>query len=89
MSIKRTLLNTAVGFSLAATIASTATAEEITIATVNNADMITMQELAPKWEEATGNTINWVVLEENVLRQRSKAARLAIFRGSTEASSSM
>ena len=63
MSIKRTLLNTAVGFSLAATIASTATAEEITIATVNNADMITMQELAPKWEEATGNTINWVVLE--------------------------
>ncbi|WP_459443379.1 sugar ABC transporter substrate-binding protein [Alphaproteobacteria bacterium US3C007] len=71
MSIKRTLLNTAVGFSLAATIASTATAEEITIATVNNADMITMQELAPKWEEATGNTINWVVLEENVLRQRT------------------
>lgn len=48
-----------------------ATAEEITIATVNNADMITMQELAPKWEEATGNTINWVVLEENVLRERT------------------
>ena len=56
----------------AATIAVTAaTAEEITIATVNNADMITMQELAPQWEEATGNTINWVVLEENVLRQRT------------------
>lgn len=48
-----------------------ATAEEITVVTVNNADMITMQELAPKWEEATGNTINWVVLEENVLRQRT------------------
>jgi len=48
-----------------------ANAEEITIATVNNADMITMQELAPQWEEATGNTINWVVLEENVLRQRT------------------
>jgi ABC-type glycerol-3-phosphate transport system substrate-binding protein len=46
-------------------------AEEITIATVNNADMIVMQKLAPKWEEATGNTINWVVLEENVLRQRT------------------
>ncbi len=46
-------------------------AEEITIATVNNADMIVMQELAPQWEEATGNTINWVVLEENVLRQRT------------------
>lgn len=51
--------------------ASAAIAEEITIATVNNADMITMQELAPLWEEATGNTINWVVLEENVLRQRT------------------
>lgn len=71
MSIKRTLLNTAVGLSVTAGIASTAVAEEITIATVNNADMITMQELAPAWEEATGNTINWVVLEENVLRQRT------------------
>ena len=71
MSIKRTLLNTAVGFGLVAGIAATATAEEITIATVNNADMITMQELAPAWEEATGNTINWVVLEENVLRERT------------------
>ncbi|MCR9135717.1 MAG: sugar ABC transporter substrate-binding protein [Alphaproteobacteria bacterium] len=53
------------------TMAFSASAEELTIATVNNADMITMQELAPKWEEATGNTINWVVLEENVLRQRT------------------
>ena len=42
----------------------------MTIATVNNADMINMQKLAPKWEAATGNKINWVVLEENVLRQR-------------------
>ena len=68
-TIKRILLGTTVGFGLVA--ASAATAEEITIATVNNADMITMQELAPQWEEATGNTINWVVLEENVLRQRT------------------
>ena len=51
--------------------ATIATAAEITIATVNNADMITMQELAPEWEKATGNKINWVVLEENVLRQRT------------------
>ena len=71
MSMKQTLLNTAVGFGMAAGFASAALAEEITIATVNNADMITMQELAPAWEEATGNTINWVVLEENVLRQRT------------------
>ena len=46
-----------------------ANADEITIATVNNADMITMQELAPAWEEKSGHTINWVVLEENALRQ--------------------
>ena len=71
MSMKRTLLSTAVGIGFAAALASMANAEEITIATVNNADMITMQELAPAWEEATGNTINWVVLEENVLRQRT------------------
>lgn len=51
--------------------AGLASAEEITIATVNNNDMIVMQELAPKWEEPTGNKINWVVLEENVLRQRT------------------
>jgi multiple sugar transport system substrate-binding protein/sorbitol/mannitol transport system substrate-binding protein len=70
-SIKHTLLRTALGFGLAAGLAASATAAEITIATVNNADMITMQELSPQWEEATGNTINWVVLEENVLRQRT------------------
>ena len=47
-----------------------ASAAEITIATVNNGDMIVMQELASHWEEATGNTVNWVILEENTLRQR-------------------
>ena len=45
-------------------------AETITIATVNNSDMIIMQKLSPQWEQETGNTIDWVVLEENVLRQR-------------------
>ena len=49
---------------------SAASAEEITVATVNNGDMIIMQELSAQWEEETGNTVNWVVLEENVLRQR-------------------
>lgn len=71
MSIKRNLLCTAAAIGAAATLVSAASAAEITIATVNNADMIVMQELAPAWEEATGNTINWVVLEENVLRQRT------------------
>jgi sorbitol/mannitol transport system substrate-binding protein len=46
-------------------------AETLTIATVNNSDMIIMQKLSPKWEQATGNKLNWVVLEENVLRQRA------------------
>lgn len=50
---------------------SAALSAEITIATVNNNDMIVMQKLAPQWEKATGNKINWVVLEENVLRQRT------------------
>jgi len=67
MTLRRTLAASAVAVALS----GAAYAEEITIATVNNADMITMQELAPAWEEATGNTINWVVLEENVLRQRT------------------
>ncbi len=62
---------TALGVMAGLSVSSAANAEEITIATVNNADMITMQELAPAWEESTGNKINWVVLEENVLRQRT------------------
>src|SRR5215212_2775025 len=45
--------------------------QTLTIATVNNADMIIMQRLSPRWEQATGNKLNWVVLEENVLRQRA------------------
>ena len=45
-------------------------AETITVATVNNNDMIVMQRLSSQWEQQTGNKINWVVLEENVLRQR-------------------
>jgi sorbitol/mannitol transport system substrate-binding protein len=51
-------------------VASTALAEELTIATVNNSDMIIMQKLSPEWEKATGNKLNWSVLEENVLRQK-------------------
>lgn len=45
-------------------------AEELTIATVNNGDMIIMQKLSSEWEKETGHKLNWVVLEENVLRQR-------------------
>ena len=50
--------------------AGIADAATITVATVNNSQMVTMQKLSPEWEKQTGNKINWVVLEENVLRQR-------------------
>jgi sorbitol/mannitol transport system substrate-binding protein len=43
----------------------------LTIATVNNADMVVMQGLSSEFEAANPDiTLNWVVLEENVLRQR-------------------
>ena len=58
------------GLLVGAGVATSATAEELTIATVNNSDMIIMQKLSPQWEAKSGHTLNWVVLEENVLRQR-------------------
>ena len=63
----RILLSSAVGTGLFTGLAQ---AEEISIATVNNGDMIIMQKLSSAWEQETGHKINWVVLEENVLRER-------------------
>lgn len=46
-------------------------AETLTIATVNNNDMIRMQRLSKVFEESHPDiALKWVVLEENVLRQR-------------------
>ncbi|WP_339513247.1 ABC transporter substrate-binding protein [Pseudomonas sp. RL_15y_Pfl2_60] len=46
-------------------------AETLTIATVNNSDMIRMQRLSKTFEaEHPDIKLKWVVLEENVLRQR-------------------
>jgi sorbitol/mannitol transport system substrate-binding protein len=42
----------------------------ITIATVNNGDMIRMQGYTGHFTEETGIAVEWVTLEENVLRQR-------------------
>ncbi len=54
-----------------ATLAATgALAETITIATVNNGDMIRMQGLTDDFTAKTGHEVEWVTLEENVLRQR-------------------
>jgi len=51
-------------------LSSAAMAEAITIATVNNGDMIRMQKYSDQFTAATGIDVNWVTLEENVLRQR-------------------
>jgi sorbitol/mannitol transport system substrate-binding protein len=51
--------------------AGPARAETVTIATVNNGDMIVMQRLSSAFEEQHPDIdLDWVVLEENVLRQR-------------------
>ncbi|WP_404400202.1 ABC transporter substrate-binding protein [Pelagibacterium halotolerans] len=50
--------------------AATAQAQSLTIATVNNGDMIRMQGLSDRFTEETGIELEWVTLEENVLRQR-------------------
>ncbi len=43
----------------------------LTIGTVNNGDMVVMQKLAPDFEKQHPDIkLRWVVLEENVLRQR-------------------
>src|SRR5271156_2974639 len=51
---------------------TTVAAEQaVTIAAVNNPAMIELQRLSPKFEaENPGIKLNWVVVEENILRQR-------------------
>ncbi len=61
--------------SAAALIAVAATSAQaqttLTIGTVNNSDMIRMQGLTPEFEKAHPDIkLNWVTLEENILRQR-------------------
>jgi len=60
------LMASAITFSVAAQAATT-----VTIGTVNNGDMIRMQELSSEFEQTHPEIkLDWVVLEENVLRQR-------------------
>ncbi|MGV6848801.1 MAG: ABC transporter substrate-binding protein [Marinibacterium sp.] len=61
-------LSAATAVSLFAT--GAAFAENLVIATVNNGDMIRMQGLTDDFTAKTGHTVEWVTLEENVLRQR-------------------
>lgn len=54
-----------------AALAGSVSAETITVATVNNGDMIRMQGLMAEFNQAHPDiTVEWVTLEENVLRQR-------------------
>ncbi|MFK7965799.1 MAG: sugar ABC transporter substrate-binding protein [Burkholderiaceae bacterium] len=48
-----------------------ASAETVTIATVNNGDMVRMQKLSAEFTAQNPDiTLEWVTLEENILRQR-------------------
>ncbi|OIP85173.1 MAG: sugar ABC transporter substrate-binding protein [Rhodobacterales bacterium CG2_30_65_12] len=67
MKLKQTLLAAS---AMALVTASGALAQTITVATVNNGDMIRMQGYTDQFTEATGIGVEWVTLEENVLRQR-------------------
>jgi sorbitol/mannitol transport system substrate-binding protein len=56
---------------LAIALASSASAETLTIATVNNGDMVRMQGLTADFTTANPDiTLQWVTLEENILRER-------------------
>jgi sorbitol/mannitol transport system substrate-binding protein len=53
------------------TMSAAVSAETITIATVNNGDMITMKELSSDFTDKNPSIeLKWVTLEENILRQR-------------------
>lgn len=64
----RNALRAATALTLVAT--AGAQAQSITIATVNNGDMIRMQGYTDQFTAETGIGVEWVTLEENVLRQR-------------------
>lgn len=51
-------------------LATSGYAQELTIAIVNNGHMINMQTVAEAYTEETGVELNWVSLEEGVLREQ-------------------
>ena len=65
------MCKTALALSLGvATTTTTTAAGELTIATVNNPHMINMQKIAGAYAAQTGTKLNWVSLEEGVLREQ-------------------
>jgi sorbitol/mannitol transport system substrate-binding protein len=62
----------ATALAAAALVPMSAHAATITIATLNNPDIIELKKLSPAFEKANPDIkLNWVILEENVLRQRA------------------
>ncbi len=68
--IKNTALGLALSVAGATVVAADGHAKELTIAIVNNGHMINMQKVAEAYTEETGVALNWVSLEEGVLREQ-------------------
>ncbi|GHF36511.1 sorbitol/mannitol transport system substrate-binding protein [Deinococcus metalli] len=68
--MKRALL-LSLALTATASVSSSLAASTITIATVNNPDMVTMQKLTPEFNKKYPDiTVKWVTLPENELRQK-------------------
>ena len=68
---KTFLLGAASALALTTSALAASHAKTVTIATVNNGDMVRMQKLTDDFTEKNPDiTLEWVTLEENVLRQR-------------------
>lgn len=65
---KKNALRAATALSLVT--AGSVSAETLTIAIVNNGHMINMQTVAEAYTKETGVELNWVSLEEGVLREQ-------------------
>jgi len=66
----RTLLGATAMCAVAGTAFADGHSKTITIATVNNGDMVRMQGYTDIFTQETGIAVEWVTLEENTLRQR-------------------
>ncbi|MBN3753297.1 sugar ABC transporter substrate-binding protein [Paraburkholderia sp. Tr-20389] len=69
---RRALLRKALFAGVTLCAAHLANAATVTIATLNNPDMLELKKLSANFEKANPDIkLNWVILEENVLRQRA------------------
>ena len=66
----KTLRLSALSMATAVAFSGVAAAAELTIAIVNNGHMINMQKVAEAYTAETGVKLNWVSLEEGVLREQ-------------------